>query len=912
MKYKRMAAMVMVLNIIILSTISVFADVDCDHGSEDNISSLFPKAPKQVQTGTKHTLIVNQEGLVEAYGDNTYKQLGKTYKNYLYPDKNYVEGLSDVKKVSSFAYHNLALEDGNVIAWGNNNNYQLGHKDGSVNETPRTVRFVRDMTIVDIAAGGWFSLALDDIGGVWSWGDNKYGQLGLGKTGECFEDPQAVLANDENKGNVPLCNIVKLSAGKYHSLAVDFYGNVYGWGRNSTDHCISESDTFSYDIATKIQGLPDDDWIIDVEAGDRCSFFLTYDGQVYAMGSNVNGQLGDGTTITRSTPVLLDIENVADIESNGNSTLFLKKDGTVFACGANTYGQLGRGFSNTRVENPVRVPGDHYKQIAAGGSHNALYRKETVNSIFQDTFDIFDLYAMGCNDDGQCVTELKENIVYPQKVAGVEEMESVHHFAWDRNACFPIDSTYVSQHDTDQSDNFYNEPVLKINYTEKENNTSSWGKYSYLKFDIGKVRKSSIKSAKLHLYVENGEDYRKSTRTIGVYDTYENTWDGKTMTWNNGRVSERTLLGTFDVTATGYIIEDVGWHEVDITDYLKNQCIDNILSLMLKPISTQAYETVISSVIYDDWDEYVFFNENKHMPFIEIEYADSKIARNSYTPSKDTYTYQREADRNFSNSEFMYINYTPDENNNNYWGQDSYLSFNISNMTKAEREHITNASLWLYVDSTSDNRNSQRTINVSANDGLKYSADSITWNSGRVLGANNIGDFTVQGNGYVIKDPGWRQIDVTEFIKSAKNSDVEFVLKMMSESPHPIKIRSKENSIEDTRPRLVIENNLATDIVDISNNYVTEIASHEGKFYKYSPSKDEQYIFSSVGGAGLSAVLLDEKMNKIVESDDSNGDFKIEYFLKKDKKYYISISSESSSNNEYKLYVETPLTITIH
>ena len=56
------------------------------------------------------------------------------------------------------------MEDGNVMAWGNNSNYQLGHTDGSVNENPRRVEFFRDITIEDIAAGGWFSLAVDYTG----------------------------------------------------------------------------------------------------------------------------------------------------------------------------------------------------------------------------------------------------------------------------------------------------------------------------------------------------------------------------------------------------------------------------------------------------------------------------------------------------------------------------------------------------------------------------------------------------------------------------------------------------------------------------------------------------------------------------------------------------------------------------
>ncbi|MCI8979918.1 MAG: leucine-rich repeat domain-containing protein, partial [Clostridia bacterium] len=470
---------------------------------------------------------------------------------------------------------------------------------------------------------------------------------------------------------------------------------------------------------------------------------------------------------------------------------------------------------------------------------------------------------------------------------------------------YPLEATYISQHDEDNNKNFYGEPVLKVNYTAKENNSAYWGKYAYLKFDVSNIPKEWIKSAKLKLYVENGTDYRKSTREIGIYDTYMNNWNGSTMTWSSGKVDAKSLLASFTVTATGYEIEDVGWHETDITEYVKYNCIDDKLSLMIKAVTDPAYETTITSGMEGN-------QLTSNIPVLEIEYeAEAKIMpwRLDYGPSSDTYVYQHEPNENFSDNEILSVNYTSDDTRTDYWGQDTYLSFNIGNMTATAKNNIRRAVLWLYVDESSDIRNSTRTINVSANDGLKYNANTLTWLSNRMIGDINIGDFTVQGNGYVINDPGWRQIDVTEFIKSATNTDIEFILKMTSDQPHPVYIHSMEYPISDTRPKLVIENR--TSFVDISDNYDTEVSPSASILYKYIPKSNDEYILSSVGGTGSAAILLDENMNKLAVSENIDGEFKITYNLEKDKKYYINVLANSLIEQNYKLYIETPLEVNI-
>jgi alpha-tubulin suppressor-like RCC1 family protein len=98
---------------------------------------------------------------------------------------------------------------------------------------------------------------------------------------------------------------------------------------------------------------------------------------VWGWGYNGNGQLGDGTTTNRSTPVQASgLTDVTTIAAGWNQTLALKSDGTVWAWGINTYGQVGDG---TLVERhtPVQVSGlGSVTAIAAGGYHSLALKSD--------------------------------------------------------------------------------------------------------------------------------------------------------------------------------------------------------------------------------------------------------------------------------------------------------------------------------------------------------------------------------------------------------------------------------------------------------------------------------------------------------------------------------------------------------
>src|SRR5437773_8682773 len=78
-------------------------------------------------------------------------------------------------------------------------------------------------------------------------------------------------------------------------------------------------------------------------AGSSHAVVLTDNGIVWAWGSNSSGQIGDGTTTTRTVPVTVSISGAIAIAAGNNTTYVLKSDGKVWAWGSNSAGQIGDG-----------------------------------------------------------------------------------------------------------------------------------------------------------------------------------------------------------------------------------------------------------------------------------------------------------------------------------------------------------------------------------------------------------------------------------------------------------------------------------------------------------------------------------------------------------------------------------------
>jgi alpha-tubulin suppressor-like RCC1 family protein len=133
-----------------------------------------------------------------------------------------VEGLEDIVDIAAGPYHSLALKgNGLVYAWGCDDQGQLGATSpaGPFNPLPSEVPGLTD--IVKISAGADHSLALDSSGRVWGFGDSGKGQLGVYAYGAI--GPTEIT---------DLSGIVDLAAGYLHSVAIDASGLTYAWGDN--------------------------------------------------------------------------------------------------------------------------------------------------------------------------------------------------------------------------------------------------------------------------------------------------------------------------------------------------------------------------------------------------------------------------------------------------------------------------------------------------------------------------------------------------------------------------------------------------------------------------------------------------------------------------------------------------------
>ncbi len=271
----------------------------------------------------------------------------------------YITSLNEMLTVSASEHHTLALKnDGMVWAWGTNNEYELGNTISGIQSTPVQVMGISD--VVAISAGIYYSLALKRNGTVWAWGSNVNKALG-----ENSEDRN----NPTPRQLIGLSNIVNISAGESHSLALRRDGTVWSWGSNRSGNLGNGSELEFSASPVQVTGLSD---IIAISEGkDNFSYALKREGTVWAWGDNVAGKLGDGTTSNRNTPVqVIGITDAIEISAGFSHALVLKRDGTIWGCGDNNFNQLGRGHDPTlNSSRMIRLPylADGFVEISAGG-----------------------------------------------------------------------------------------------------------------------------------------------------------------------------------------------------------------------------------------------------------------------------------------------------------------------------------------------------------------------------------------------------------------------------------------------------------------------------------------------------------------------------------------------------------------
>jgi alpha-tubulin suppressor-like RCC1 family protein len=335
-----------------------------------------------VEAGNRHSLSLMSNGTVRAWGSNIEGALGvgSSVDNSLIP--MLIPGLTGVSAISAGDGHSLALMDGGTVkGWGENSFGGVGAGDNAAHFTPVDVVGLTGVSAV--SAGGFFSIALKNDGTVWTWGLNDVGQLGNNLLINSLSPVQV-----KGPGGVGvLDNVLAISAGQNHSLALKSDGTVWAWGLNDVGQ-LGNGTTTNSPVPVQVAGLTG---VAAVSAGEVHSLALLTDGTVRAWGDNFFGELGDGTTTTRKTPVQVKgpggvgvLNNVQAIAAGGHFSVALRNDGTAWAWGSGVDGQIGDGTINGRLT-PVQVHGldnvgflNNVLAISSGQDHTLAMKNTTV------------------------------------------------------------------------------------------------------------------------------------------------------------------------------------------------------------------------------------------------------------------------------------------------------------------------------------------------------------------------------------------------------------------------------------------------------------------------------------------------------------------------------------------------------
>ena len=261
----------------------------------EKTSGAFITDAVAISVADYHSCVVRrQDNLsVWCWGWNVFGQLGDGSLSHNYAAVKML-GISNANSVAAgYAHTCVLLQDGLVKCLGWNNKGQLGDGSDVEYRTTPSVPVVGDegltLNATSIASGYWHVCALLGGGNVTCWGNNQYGQLGNGATGDTSAAVQVL--------NITSARTIAL--GHHHSCALLRSGVIKCWGRNANGQLGDETmDDRSSPV--EVVGITD---AIAVAAGYYVSCAVLANEEARCWGRNTYGELGDGSTTDSSIPV---------------------------------------------------------------------------------------------------------------------------------------------------------------------------------------------------------------------------------------------------------------------------------------------------------------------------------------------------------------------------------------------------------------------------------------------------------------------------------------------------------------------------------------------------------------------------------------------------------------------------------
>jgi alpha-tubulin suppressor-like RCC1 family protein len=347
-------------------------------GTGDTAHTLYPRhvgglppssgPVRQVAAGHSHTGIVTEAGDLLMCGWGRHGTLGLGNEADRTTPTLLARAVFDGEAVLMVAcggkHTTVATEGGGVYTFGEGGNGRLGHGDEKKQLAPRRVPAAafNGERVVMVATGGAHTVALSEAGHVFTWGYGRYGRLGHGDE-ETQRAPRQV-----EPGRFGGEKVVFVAAGVNHTAAVTAGGRLYTWGRGDNGE-LGHGDTRNRLVPTVVGagafGAPEGGRVVIAACGYVHTLVVTQDGALWACGSGYAGQLGLSDLASRHAFERLGGTTVVAAAAGYEHSAAVTEDGALWTWGRGGMGQLGHGDVETRLA-PTRVAADSLRDTRIG------------------------------------------------------------------------------------------------------------------------------------------------------------------------------------------------------------------------------------------------------------------------------------------------------------------------------------------------------------------------------------------------------------------------------------------------------------------------------------------------------------------------------------------------------------------
>jgi alpha-tubulin suppressor-like RCC1 family protein len=313
---------------------------------------------KQVSSGYVHSAVIKTDGTLWTWGSNYQGALGDgTNTSRSSPVQTVASG-TNWKQVSTGNNGTAAIKtDGTLWAWGSNN--IIGDNTSVPKSSPvQTVAGGTNWKYVACLSSKTAAIKTD--GTLWIWGVNNGGTLGDNTAFVDKSSPVQTIAGGTNWKQVSTSDLC--------TAAIKTDGTLWIWGSSSL---LGTGNTGNR--SSPVQTIAGGTNWQSVTCGYRHTAAIKTDGTLWTWGDAGNGELGDNTTVSKTSPVqtVAGGTNWKQVDASGKNYMSaIKTDGTLWGWGTNSSGELGDN-TTVRKSSPVQTVagGTNWKQVSGGYSH---------------------------------------------------------------------------------------------------------------------------------------------------------------------------------------------------------------------------------------------------------------------------------------------------------------------------------------------------------------------------------------------------------------------------------------------------------------------------------------------------------------------------------------------------------------